>query len=226
MLISMRKHGSTGRLQWGFTRAFSSPSWTFPAPSAFLHRRCVPALWSSLWPSFGVTPTALHHPCPRGPRTTQVLCRAGLKEFVYTVWDCPNLSVVVPCAWPCWTSLDSCGPVFKSVQIPADGLPSFCCISCTTHFGVISKLIEGALNLTVPSIPRGIEENWSRNRPLGTLLVTSLHLDIELLTTALWQQPSNQFFIHQIVQPSNPYVYNLGIRICCGTVSKAFHNFR
>ena len=37
----------------------------------------------------------------RGPRTTQVLCRAGLKEFVYTVWDCPNLSVVVPCAWPC-----------------------------------------------------------------------------------------------------------------------------
>lgn len=32
--------------------------------------------------------------------------------------------------------------------------------------------------------------------PWGISLVTSLHLDIELLTTTLWLQPSNQFFIH------------------------------
>lgn len=197
MLISMRKHGSTGRLQWGFTRAFSSPSWTFPAPSAFLHRRCVPALWSSLWPSFGVTPTALHHPCPRGPRTTQVLCRAGLKEFVYTVWDCPNLSVVVPCAWPCWTSLDSCGPSFQVSPDPC-GWPAFLLLYQLYHSLWCHQQTYWGCTQSHCAFDKGIEENWSQNRPLGTLLVTSLHLDIELLTTALWQQPFNQFFIHQI----------------------------
>ena len=40
-------------------QSFSTPGWTSPAPSTFLHRRGAPALWSSLWPSFGPSPTAL-----------------------------------------------------------------------------------------------------------------------------------------------------------------------
>ena len=42
-----------GRLQWGLPGAFSSPSWTNPAPSACLLRRGAPALRSSSWPSSG-----------------------------------------------------------------------------------------------------------------------------------------------------------------------------
>jgi len=41
---------NTRRLQCGFLAVFSSPGWRSPAPSACLHRRGAPALWSSLWP--------------------------------------------------------------------------------------------------------------------------------------------------------------------------------
>lgn len=54
-----------------------------------------------------------------------------------------------------------------------------------------------------------------KTAPWGTLFITSLHLDIEPLTTALWLQPSEQFFIHWIAQHSNKYVPNLEIRITC-----------
>lgn len=37
----------------------SSPGWTIPALPACLHRRGVPALWLSLYPSSGLAPTVL-----------------------------------------------------------------------------------------------------------------------------------------------------------------------
>jgi len=40
------------------------------------------------------------------------------------------------------------GPLLKLVQVPLDGIPSFWCVSCTAHPGVICKLAEGALDLT------------------------------------------------------------------------------
>jgi len=39
-------------------------------------------------------------------------------------------------------------PLSEPVQVPLDGLPPFCCVSCTTPLGV-SKLEEGAFNPTV-----------------------------------------------------------------------------
>ena len=52
--------------------------------------------------------------------------------------------------------------------------------------------------------------------PRGTPLVTSLHLDIDPLTTTLWMWPSNQFLIHRTVHPSNLYFPNLQRQWCCG----------
>jgi len=57
--------------------------------------------------------------------------------------------------------------------------------------------------------------------PWKTPLMTSLHLDIQTLTTTLWLWPYNQFFTYLRVQSSNPYLSNLGIGMWCGTTSKA-----
>ena len=99
---------STGRLQWGLPRAFSSPGWTSPATSTFLHRRGAPALWASSGPA----PTALQAFCAGGPRPGRRLpyltvigecchipaldCRAYIPSC--TVWSCGSISEVL------WTS--------------------------------------------------------------------------------------------------------------------------
>ena len=36
------------------------------------------------------------------------------------------------------------GPLLEVVQVPLDGIPSFWCANCTTQFGVICRLAEGA----------------------------------------------------------------------------------
>ena len=41
------------------------------------------------------------------------------------------------------------GPLLKLVQVPLDGIPSFCHVNCTTQLGVVCKLTEGALDLAV-----------------------------------------------------------------------------
>jgi len=40
------------------------------------------------------------------------------------------------------------GPQLKPVQVSLDGIPSLKHVDCTTQFGVICKLAEGALNPT------------------------------------------------------------------------------
>jgi len=40
-------------------------------------------------------------------------------------------------------------PSLQLVQVPLDGIPSFWHVNCTTQLGVICKLAEGALDLTM-----------------------------------------------------------------------------
>jgi len=89
------------------------------------------------------------------------------------------------------------GSLFKFVQVPLDGMPSFCCINCTTQLDGTSKLVDGALDPTVCIINKNIEEHWhSKTDPWRAPPITDFHLDIKSLTITLWLQQSNQFFIH------------------------------
>ena len=53
----------------------------------------------------------------------------------------------------------------------SDGIPSFCCMNCTTQPGAINKLAEGTLELTI--------------YVTDPISVTSFPLDLEPLTTVL-----------------------------------------
>ena len=92
-----------------------------------------------------------------------------------------------------------------SVQVPLNGIPSFHCDNCTTQFGVISNLAEGALNSILDVIDKDVKEHQHQERPVGdTPLVTSLHLDTEPLITTLCLRPFNQsirWSTHQIHIP-------------------------
>jgi len=70
------------------------------------------------------------------------------------------------------------GPLFKLVQISLDGISSFCHIKCITQLGAISQLAD--------VIEKMLKDSGPKTDPWGTPLVTSLHLDTELLTTTLW----------------------------------------
>lgn len=37
-------------------------------------------------------------------------------------------------------------PLSELVQVRLDGVPSFCCVNCTTQLGIISKFPEGVLS--------------------------------------------------------------------------------
>ncbi|KAK4815509.1 LOW QUALITY PROTEIN: hypothetical protein QYF61_003067, partial [Mycteria americana] len=58
------------------------------------------------------------------------------------------------------------GPLLQLVQVPLDDLLSFRRVNCTTQLGVICKLAEGALDLTVNVIDENIEQRWSQYGPL------------------------------------------------------------
>ena len=69
-------------------------------------------------------------------------------------------------------------------------IPSFRRIHCSTRLSAISKVLR------VHSIPssvsvRGGEEQRSQEGPLGVTTHHHLHLDMELLATALWLRLSN-----------------------------------
>ena len=119
------------------------------------------------------------------------------------------------------------GPRLQLVQVPADNILSFWCVSCTTQLGVICKLAEGALDPTVCVSLMNILHSAGPNiDPRGTPIVTILHLDIDPLTATLWLRPSNRFLIHPTVHPSNPYLSNLERRMLWGTVLKALQKSR
>lgn len=66
------------------------------------------------------------------------------------------------------------------VQVPLDGIPSLCCVNCSTHLCVICKLAEGALGPTI------MNNDAKETAPQGTPLGTCLYLGIESLATTLW----------------------------------------
>lgn len=59
------------------------------------------------------------------------------------------------------------GPPLGLVQVPVDGNPSFCFVSCTIQLGVICKFTESALNPITFVIDKDVEEHWSQDRPHG-----------------------------------------------------------
>ncbi|KAK4806791.1 hypothetical protein QYF61_005587 [Mycteria americana] len=58
------------------------------------------------------------------------------------------------------------GPLLQLVQVPLDDIPSFWHVNCTTQLGVICRLAEGALDLSVNVIDENIEQHWSQYGPL------------------------------------------------------------
>jgi len=77
------------------------------------------------------------------------------------------------------------------------------------------SLVSSANLLRMHSIPspmsliKMLKSTGPKTVPWGTLLVTSLHLDIELLITTLCLQPFNQFLFQRVVHSSNPHPSNL-----------------
>ncbi|PKU44015.1 hypothetical protein llap_5686 [Limosa lapponica baueri] len=118
------------------------------------------------------------------------------------------------------------GPLLELVQAPMDGIQSLRHDNCTTQFLCHPHLGESVLNPTVYVMNEVFGQCWSQYGPQESPLVTDLHLDIELFTTTLWMQPSNQFLIHQTVHPSNPYLSNLERRMLWETMSKALQESR
>ncbi|KAK4808555.1 hypothetical protein QYF61_009858 [Mycteria americana] len=58
------------------------------------------------------------------------------------------------------------GPLLQLVQVPLDDIPSFWRVSCTTQLGVICKLAERALHLSVNAIDENIGQHRSQHGPL------------------------------------------------------------
>lgn len=54
--------------------------------------------------------------------------------------------------------------LFKFVQVPLSGIPSFRCVSCTVQLHVSCQPAECALNFTVHVIDEDIEEHLSQDR--------------------------------------------------------------
>lgn len=72
-------------------------------------------------------------------------------------------------------------PLLKLVQMPLDGIQDLRYVKCNTQPGASCRPAEGPLDPTV-SVS---DEDTKQHRSLYGSLVTNLHLDTELLTTAL-----------------------------------------
>ncbi|PKU43516.1 hypothetical protein llap_6172 [Limosa lapponica baueri] len=55
------------------------------------------------------------------------------------------------------------GPSFKPVRVPLDGIISLQRVDQSTHFGVVSKLAEGALNPTIHVTNKDIKQHQSQS---------------------------------------------------------------
>jgi len=118
------------------------------------------------------------------------------------------------------------GPLFKPIHVPLDAIPPFYCVNGTTQLSATSKLLRVHSIPSLMSMMKMLKSTSPKTDPWGTPLMTSLHLDTQPLTATLWLQPSNQFFIHPIAQPSYPYLSNLEIRMWCRAMPKALHKSR
>ena len=91
--------------------------------------------------------------------------------------------------------------VVYKLQIPLDGISSFCHISCTTQLGVFCKLAEGAPDL-ITSVTETDGKVLVQRQTCGGTTCTGCGAAHH--NPMLW--PSNQFLIHRAVLPSNPYL--------------------
>jgi len=82
------------------------------------------------------------------------------------------------------------GPLFKHVQVPLDGVVSFCSVSCTIQLGIIHKFAEDTLDPTVCVTGKMLNSVGPKTDPCGTTLVSGLHLDLEPVTMTLCLRPS------------------------------------
>lgn len=63
------------------------------------------------------------------------------------------------------------------------------------NYSEITGTAEGMLNPSV-SLMKMLKNIGLSTDPYGTLFVTGLHLDVELLITTIWARPHNHFLIH------------------------------
>jgi len=112
---------------------------------------------------------------------------------------------------------------FQACPGPPGWHPSL--LLCQLHyFGVSKKLAEGTLDPTVYVICKDIEEHWFQNRPLEDNTRDQPPLGHRAIDNNPLTGPSNQFFIHLIVQLSNPHLSSLEINTCCKTLSHFLRN--
>lgn len=134
------------------------------------------------------------------------------------LWGCPNSGAALVLVESHEGDLD---PLTELVQVPQDGILSFCCVSCTTELCIIYKSAEGSLDLILyvidkdikehPFQDRALRENAAHQPPPGQRKVdhNSLAAPIQPIPNA-----SNS--------PSfNPFLSNLEIWMSCRTMSKA-----
>ena len=93
-------------------------------------------------------------------------------------------------------------PLSKHAQILLDGVPPFCCVTCTTQLGVNSKYPEGTLSPAVYVIDKDVEEHQSEDRPLGYTTRDQPPLGHRANDNNPLAMISKQLFMHLIVQPS------------------------
>jgi len=117
-----------------------------------------------------------------------------------------------------WTSLDSCEPAFQACPGPFL-MASLLSVVWTAPLSLL--LSENLVRMhSIPlsmSLIRMLKSACPKMDPWTAPLVTSFHLDIELLTPALWLQPPSQSFIYWTFQPSNVYLSSLEIRPCASS---------
>jgi len=80
-------------------------------------------------------------------------------------------------------------PFLTPVQIPSNGILSFCHINCTIQLSVIRGFAEGALPRSLTTMLKNSDPS---SESLDIPLITDLRLEIKPLTTTLWLQPSNK----------------------------------
>ena len=88
------------------------------------------------------------------------------------------------------------GTPFEFIKVPLDGIPSFCCINCSTLLGATTKLAVGALNPIIYAVDKDSKDYWSQDRSLENTTDHWPPTGVEPLTSTLWLQRPNHFLIH------------------------------
>jgi len=84
-------------------------------------------------------------------------------------------------------------PLCEPAQVPLDGIPSSCCIHCSTQLSAISKLMRVHSMPSSVSLLKMLKSANPEMDPWGTPLITNLRLVMEPLSTALQLRPSHVF---------------------------------